>query len=143
MLPSRLPSLLALAVISALTLPLGRAQAQTVDIMLRGGTVVDGTGSAGRTADVGVRGERIVFVGDAAKAGVTAKRTIDARGLVVAPGFIDPHTHTQGDLSSADAQHRANLDYLMQGVTTVITNNDGGGTTAIGDALAAWTKAGI
>src|SRR5437868_8773066 len=62
---------------------------------------------------------------------------------MVAPGFIDPHTHTQGDLSSGDPRQRANLPYLMQGVTTVITNNDGGGTIEIGKTLDAWTQNGI
>src|ERR1019366_9717211 len=91
---------------------------QRVDILIRGGTVVDGTGSPARAADVGIRDDRIVFVGDAAVSNTTAARTIDARGLVVAPGFIDPHTHTEGDLSNPT--RRANLAYLMQGVTTVI-----------------------
>ena len=71
---------------------------------------------------------------------VTARRTIDANGLIVAPGFIDPHTHTAGDLSSADPKRQANLAYLMQGVTTVITNNDGGGPIDIGKQLDGWTK---
>src|SRR5207249_5329858 len=111
---------------------------QQVDILIRGGTVVDGTGSAPRAADVGIRGDRIVFLGNATSSPVNATRTIDARGLVVAPGFIDPHTHTEGDLSNA--QRRSNLPYLMQGVTTVVTNNDGGGTIETGKTLDAWTK---
>ena len=116
--------------------------AQTpVDLLIRNGTVVDGTGGAARVADVGIRGDRIVFVGSSAN--VTAARTIDARGLVVAPGFIDPHTHTEGDLSSAQPARRANLPYLMQGVTTVTTHNDGGGGVEIGRRLDAWTTNGI
>src|SRR5688500_2970320 len=93
------------------------AQVQ-VDVLIRGGTLMDGTGASGRVADVGTRGDRIVFIGDARQSGVQATRTIDATGLIVAPGFIDPHTHTEGDLSSPDT--RANLPFLMQGVTTVI-----------------------
>jgi N-acyl-D-aspartate/D-glutamate deacylase len=114
---------------------------QRVDILIRGGTVVDGTGSAPRHADVGVRGDQIVFVGNAATGRVTGAKTIDATGLIVAPGFIDPHTHTDGDLSSP--QRKANLAYLMQGVTTVVTNNDGGGSIEIGRLLDSWTKNGI
>src|SRR5215467_7928529 len=72
------------------------AAQQRVDVLIRGGTIVDGSGGPARTADIGIRGDRIVFVGDAGAA--TAARTIDAKGLVVAPGFIDPHTHTGGDL---------------------------------------------
>ena len=114
---------------------------EQVDILIRGGTVVDGTGSAPRAGDVGIRGDRIVFVGDAATSGVTASRTIEARGAIVAPGFIDPHTHTGGDLSSP--ARKANLPYLMQGVTTVVTNNDGGGPIEIGRQLEGWRTNGI
>jgi N-acyl-D-aspartate/D-glutamate deacylase len=131
-----------LAVVCILV-PREAAPAQTVDLLLRGGAVVDGTGAAPRTADVGIRGERIVFVGDAAREAVKATRVIDARGLIVAPGFIDPHSHTLEDLSSASPERRANLPYLMQGVTTVITNNDGGGAVEIGRTLDAWTANGI
>jgi len=123
---------------------LGRGLApaqQRVDVMIRGGTVVDGTGAAARRADVGIMGDRITFVGDAAGARVTGARVIDATGLIVAPGFIDPHTHSAGELSSP--QKKANLNYLMQGVTTVVTNNDGGGPVTVGRQLDAWTKNGI
>lgn len=108
-----------------------------VDILIRGGTVVDGTGRRATRADVGIRGDRIVFIGDAAKRHLLAKRDIDATGLVVAPGFIDPHTHTAGDLSRRGG--RANQPYLMQGVTTVVTNNDGGGSVEVGRLLAEWS----
>jgi N-acyl-D-aspartate/D-glutamate deacylase len=119
------------------------SKTEDVDVLLRGGTIIDGTGSAPRVADLAIRGDRIVFIGDASTSTLTPKRTIDARALVVAPGFIDPHTHTAADLGSSDVRQRANLAYLMQGVTTVITNNDGGGTTDIGKTLDAWTKTGI
>ena len=114
---------------------------QPVDLLIRGGTLVDGSGSAPRTADVGIRGDRIVFVGDATTAKVSATLTIDAKGMVVSPGFIDPHTHTGGDLSNL--QRRSNLPYLMQGVTTVVTNNDGGGPIDIKRQLDEWRKNGI
>ena len=143
--PSRRPSLRAIALfglfVSSIAGPI-HAQ-QRVDVLIRGGTLVDGSGAAARRADVGVRGDRIVFVGDAAASKVTTGRTIDATNLVVAPGFIDPHTHTLGDLSNASVERRVNAPYLMQGVTTVVTNNDGGGTVDIGPTLAAWTNNGI
>lgn len=112
---------------------------QRVDILIRAGAVYDGTGAPARRADVGITGDRITFVGDGAR--VTAGRTIDATGMIVAPGFIDPHTHAAGELSSPTL--KGNVNYLMQGVTTVITNNDGGGPVDIGAQIAGWTRSGI
>jgi N-acyl-D-aspartate/D-glutamate deacylase len=133
---------LALAALLALaSVPRAGIAQVTADVVISGGTVYDGTGAAGRRADVALRGDRIVFVGDAKASRVTAARTIDATGLIVAPGFIDPHTHTQSDLSST--ARRTNLAYIMQGVTTVVTNNDGGGPVGIGALLAKWDSAGI
>jgi N-acyl-D-aspartate/D-glutamate deacylase len=117
------------------------AQSDSADVLLRGGTLVDGTGAAPRRADVAIRGDRITFVGDAARAHVRARRTIDASGLVVAPGFIDAHTHTVEDLSSP-ARH-GNVNYLMQGVTTVVTGNDGSGPLDIAKTLDTWQHDGI
>ncbi len=120
-------------------LGMSAAHAQDVDLIVRGGTVVDGSGSPGKVTDLGIKGDRIVFVGNAGRQ--TAKRTIDATGLIVTPGFIDPHTHTAGDL--ADPKRSRNDAYLMQGVTTVATGNDGGSPKTIGAELAKWTKQGI
>jgi len=117
------------------------ARRDTVDILITGGSVVDGNGGPERIADVGIRGDRIVFLGDAAAARLAAVRRIDARGRIVAPGFIDPHTHTGDDLSSPE--RRANLPYLMQGVTTVIVGNDGGGPIEIARTLDLWKRQGI
>jgi N-acyl-D-aspartate/D-glutamate deacylase len=119
------------------------AQSAPADLLIRNGRVIDGTGSAARTADIAITGDRITFVGDAARSKVSAKRAIDARGLIVAPGFIDPHTHALEDLSSSDPKRRANLDYLMQGVTTVITGNDGGGPFEVARTLEKWRTNGI
>ena len=105
------------------------------------GQLVDGSGKKARTADVGISGDRIVFVGNADKTHITALRTIDATGLIVAPGFIDPHTHTLADLSNE--QSKSNQAYLMQGVTTVITGNDGGSVLNVGDTLRKWGEQGI
>ena len=117
------------------------AQSDSVDVLIRGGSVVDGTGTAPRRADVAIRGDRIIFVGTASTAHFRAGRTIDASGLVVAPGFIDAHTHTQEDLSSPD--RRSNVDYLMQGVTTVATGNDGSSALDIAKTLDSWDHSGI
>jgi N-acyl-D-aspartate/D-glutamate deacylase len=115
--------------------------AGAADVLIRGGTLVDGTGAPARSADVAIRGNRIVFVGDASRAHIRATRSIDARGLVVAPGFIDAHTHTEGDLSSPG--RHGNVNYLMQGVTTVVTGNDGGSPLDIGATLDTWQRQGI
>ena len=114
---------------------------QHVDLLIRNGTVVDGTGAQRHRADVGITGDRIAFLGDAATSRVTAAKSVDASGLIVAPGFIDPHTHTAGDLSNPS--RKSNLAYLMQGVTTVVTNNDGGGSIQIAKLLDGWTRNGI
>ena len=97
---------LAVVILTAAPLRAQATQATRADVLIAGGTLYDGTGSPGRRADVALRGDRIVYVGDAGAAGVTAARTIDATGLIVAPGFIDPHTHTQTDLSSAARRNR-------------------------------------
>ncbi|HKE04701.1 MAG TPA: prolyl oligopeptidase family serine peptidase [Blastocatellia bacterium] len=94
-----------------------------LDLLIRGGGVIDGAGTDAVKADVGVAGDRIVFVGDAAKESLQAQRVIDATGLIVAPGFIDPHTHADDDLF--DPKRGANLAFLTQGVTTVFIGNDG------------------
>ena len=131
-----------LALVGAVALAPVVANAQVrIDILIRNGSVIDGTGSAARPLDVGITSDRITFLGDAKVARLAIGRTIDATGLIIAPGFIDPHTHTAGDLSNA--QRKANLPYLMQGVTTVVTNNDGSGPVDIGKLLAGWKANGI
>src|ERR1051325_7437597 len=89
---------------------------QSVDLLLRGGLIMDGSGGPPRSADVGIRGDRIVLVGDGSK--LQAARTIDVKGLTVSPGFIDPHAHVLEDLSNP--AKKANEEYLLQGVTTTI-----------------------
>src|SRR5947208_11429078 len=88
------------------------------DWIWRGGTVIDGTGGPRRHADVAVTGDRITAVGKVAKS--KGAREIDISGLVVAPGFIDVHTHDDRALLASDMAAKAS-----QGVTTVITGNCG------------------
>lgn len=114
-------------------------RAQQLDLLIRGGSVVDGTGVPVKRTDIGIKGDRIILVGSSTEA--RAKRIIDASGLIVTPGFIDPHTHTAGDLS--DPKRHRNDTYLMQGVTTVVTGNDGESPRAIGATLAKWQQQGI
>ncbi|HYW71830.1 MAG TPA: amidohydrolase family protein [Pyrinomonadaceae bacterium] len=127
---------------SAITAASSRADSsQQLDLLIVHGKVVDGSGRGPRQADVGLRGDRIAFIGDARKAKVEAARTIDATGMIVAPGFIDGHTHTLGDLSSE--QTKSNQAYLLQGVTTVVTGNDGGSVLNIAELLSRWERQGI
>lgn len=112
-----------------------------LDLLIKGGTVVDGSGSAPVKNDIGIRGDRIVFVGKSARLKVDAARTLDAAGMIVAPGFIDPHTHALEDLSNPKSSGSEN--YLMQGVTTVITGNDGGGPFRVAETLEKWERQGI
>ncbi|PYY17205.1 MAG: hypothetical protein DMG60_12520 [Acidobacteria bacterium] len=114
---------------------------QRLDLLITGGELIDGSGAPPRVADIGIRDDRIIFVGDSSKTKPAAVRVIDAHGLIVAPGFIDPHTHTFDDLSSP--QRHGNIAYLMQGVTTVITGNDGTSPLPIGSALQKWDQQGI
>ncbi|MBS1790759.1 MAG: prolyl oligopeptidase family serine peptidase [Acidobacteria bacterium] len=104
-----------------------------VDTLIRGGSVIDGSGSAATKADVGITGDRITFVGDASVAGIEAERVIDATGLIVSPGFIDPHTHADEDIFNP--QRNANLAFLTQGVTTVFIGSDGRSKIPLGQAL--------
>jgi N-acyl-D-amino-acid deacylase len=103
------------------------------DLLLTGGRVIDGTGNPWFRADVGVRDGRIVAVGNLA--GRKADRTLDVEGLVVAPGFIDLHSHADGldedGLRSNDARRRAAPNLVSQGITTLVVNQDGGSPYSI------------
>jgi N-acyl-D-aspartate/D-glutamate deacylase len=112
-----------------------------LDLLIKGGLVTDGSMRAPVKTDVGIRGDRIVFIGNSARKNVTAARTLDAAGMIIAPGFIDPHTHALEDLSNP--QRSANENYLMQGVTTVVTGNDGDGPFRVAETLEKWERQGI
>lgn len=105
------------------------------DLVIRGGTVIDGSGSPGVRADVAVQAGKIAKVGDLS--GAQAKRAIDASGLVVAPGFIDVHTHAD-DL----AERPRAENYLRMGVTTIVAGNCGASALEIGPSLKKIRKAG-
>ena len=109
----------------AFAAPQGAAQSGgAADLILRGGTIYSGEAEPFR-GDVAIRGDRITYVGP--KAPGTAMRTIDATGLIVAPGFIDPHTHVGEALASSDPAARLVLPFVTQGVTTAFIGVDGGG----------------
>ncbi|UTW54727.1 amidohydrolase family protein [Kordiimonas sp. SCSIO 12610] len=99
---------------------------QQFDTVIINGTVFSGNpDDNGQTLDIGIKDERIVFIGDLGNTSYKTEKTIDASGHIVSPGFIDPHTHALGDLQNTDTS--INVNYLTQGVTTVFVGNDGGG----------------
>ncbi|MBA2770914.1 MAG: amidohydrolase family protein, partial [Sphingomonas sp.] len=110
---------------------------KTVDLLIRGGTVYTGA-DAPFVGDVAIHGDRIYAVGG--KAAVGSSRIIDATGMIVAPGFIDPHTHLGDDLRSNNADTRLVPAMLMQGVTTAFIGNDGAGDPDIESVLASAAK---
>lgn len=93
--------------------------ATVADVVIRNGLIVDGSGRPGVAGDVALTGGRITAVGPDLK--LTARETIDARGLVVCPGFIDLHSHAD----FAILKHRAAENYIRQGATTLVCGNCG------------------
>lgn len=97
------------------------------DIIIKNGTVIDGTGKSIEVCDIGIIGDRISKIGDLKK--YSSDTIINAENLIVAPGYIDIHTHCDWGLGNEET--KANLNYLIQGVTTVVTGNCGYGTNKI------------
>ena len=98
----------------------------THDLVVRGGTVLDGTGAAARTADVAVRRGVVTEVG---RVDGTAARTVDADGLLVTPGFVDIHAHYDGQASWGERM----IPSSWHGVTTVVVGNCGVGFAPVHD----------
>ena len=121
--------------------PLSAQDQGPFDVLIRGGHVIDGSGNPWFSADVAIRGDRIVAVGKLT--GATATRIIDARGKVVTPGFIDLHSHASEGLESEDARRRVAPNLVTQGVTTVVINPDGGGPISISGQRATLERLGI
>lgn len=114
---------------------------ETVDVIIRGGTIHDGGEGEPFVGDVAIRGDRIVRIGPSD--GASARRVIDARGMIVAPGFIDPHTHADSFIRSPEKAMRVNAAWLAQGVSTVMIGVDGSGTPDVADDAGKLAASGI
>ena len=121
-------SVAVIAACCALSGPSRAAQPPQYDVVITGGTVIDGSGARPRRSDVAIKDGRIAAVAVLPKA--TATAVIDATGLMVAPGFIDVHTHADdiADTPRAD-------NFVRMGVTSVVAGNCGGSALDIDEAL--------
>ena len=106
------------------------------DLVIAGGKVVDGTGAPAVTADIAIKDGRIVRIGEVSDA---AAPRIDARGLVVAPGFIDVHTHSDGIAEKLPTSDH----FLKMGVTSIVVGNCGGSRLNVGTFFADLEKTGV
>ncbi len=113
----------------AVVLLAAAAPAPRYDLVIAGGTVLDGSGAPARVADVAVAEGRVVRVGRVPRS--QASKVIDAKGLTVAPGFIDVHTHADDIADNPFAEN-----FIRMGVTTIVAGNCGGSALDVGEALA-------
>ena len=109
------------------------------DVLFVGGRVLDGAGNPWVARDVGVTGERITHVGPPGSASAGAWDTVDIEGLLLTPGFFDAHSHAE--LEREDG--REALEFLHQGITTVVVGLDGGGTNEVSTLYDTWRAQGI
>ena len=125
---SKNPKLAGILATCLIILSIIAARANAADILLKGGTIIDGTGGKPYQGSVLIHDGHIAAVGDVADA-ATAKQTIDCKGLIICPGFIDLHNHSDSTILKDSG--RSARCYLTQGCTTLITGNCGGGPTDI------------
>ena len=114
------------------------AQQPRYDLLIVGGTVVDGTGAPGYRADVAITGDRIALISRDALPPSSARRVIDASGRIVSPGFIDLHAHLEPLSQLPDARSA-----ITQGVTTALGGPDGSSPLPLGEYMTAREKQGI
>ena len=115
--------------------------ASATDVVIRGGMIYTGGTDAPRIGDVEITSDRITYVGPSRR--TRAPKVVDAAGKIVAPGFIDPHTHPDSFIRSKDAVTRTNLPWLAQGVSTIIIGIDGGGTPDVAADAARLQASGV
>jgi N-acyl-D-amino-acid deacylase len=139
--------ILSAAAIALPALPLVQAQAEQYDIVITNGRIVDGTGNPWFRGQIGIRGDTIAAISPGLNA--SAARTIDAKGLIVAPGFIDLHVHAFQGATPQPPEPMPVLElptvdnYIRQGVTTIIGGPDGFSPIPLGPVLRRVHQAGI
>ncbi len=133
-------SLVVLAGLSAVGVAI--AQPAAADFVIQGGMIHDGSANMKPyVGDVAISGDKIVYVGP--KAPMSGRRTINARGMIVSPGFMDTHTHPDTYLGSTDPQMRQLPPWILQGVSTLVVGVDGSGVPEIGNTFARMTQQGV
>src|SRR5688572_9223960 len=107
------------------------------DMIVAGGRIVDGTGNPWFEADIAIKDGRIAEIGKLDPKRAT--RVVDAKGFIVAPGFIDVHTHIEGGILSRPAAE----NFLQMGVTSVVTGNCGGSASNLGEWFSSLEQRGV
>jgi N-acyl-D-amino-acid deacylase len=135
----RLPYVFATVILFVSLAPGAHSQdAPRADVLLKSAVIIDGSGQPGVIGDVAIKANRIIGVGKFELAG--ANQTIDCAGLIVCPGFIDLHNHSDSQIVQPDT--RANMNFVLQGCTTIITGNCGSGPVDTAGYLAKVDQAG-
>jgi N-acyl-D-amino-acid deacylase len=117
------------ALLSACSTEKQKTTADTIDLLITNGMVYTGEDNQAQALDIAICQQIICGLYPSGEHSIKAEKVINAKGKIVSPGFIDPHTHSLAELLSTDKNH--NLNYLTQGVTTVVNGNDGGGPVDI------------
>ena len=132
--------MLTLAFLAMTTVTVGQADDLVdADVVLKNATIYDGSDQPGKVGDVAIKNDRVVAVGKFRTQGTP--KVHNCEGLVVSPGFIDLHTHSDNPLQ--EPKTNANSNYLTQGVTTVVTGNCGFGPYDVGKYFTQLEKVGV
>jgi N-acyl-D-amino-acid deacylase len=136
-------ALLSGASILASSIVMAQPTPAPADFIISGGTVYTGSDVPPTTADVVIAGDKIIYLGSNAAKKFQAKKTFDATGKIVSPGFIDGHSHPEKWLNSPDAKTRVLLPWITQGETLLLMGIEGGGTANLAEQTAKFQRTGI
>jgi N-acyl-D-amino-acid deacylase len=119
------------------------AAAEPADVLIQGGMVYSGAAAPPSRVDVVIVGDKIVYVGPDGAKRYEAREIVNAGNKIVAPGFIDVHTHPETYIRSEDSKQRLNAPWLFQGVTTVFIGVDGYGSPAVAQERTVFERQGV